>query len=136
MLKLNKNLFWRNFNHDNRLLIYRKRALVYLNLHVPLLYSSLSLDTGNARPVVVPSRPEQSLRVPPLKIKLPHPEKQIKPSVSIPPTDSKFQCLVKLDRINLSLYNISNLPNSSQIKNKKSNESLTTLDSINNKTKS
>jgi hypothetical protein len=97
------------------------------------VYSSLSLDTGNARP---PSIPQPPLRVPPLKIKVPRPEKPTKPSVPIVPLDSKFQCALKLNRVNLSLYDISNLPDSSQIKRDKLNESSKPTDSINNKTKS
>ncbi len=82
------------------------------------------LDTGNARPSSIP---KPSLRVPPLKIKLPRLEKPVKPFVSTTPIDSKFQCLLKLDRIDLSLYNISNLPSSSTIKNKNSNASTTSF---------
>lgn len=90
----------------------------------------LYLDTGNASSVPM------SQRVPPLTIRIPRPEKPQKPTVSIPPVDTKFRCLLKLDRVDLSLYNISNLPISPPIKPKKSNEFLALSSSANNKTKS
>ncbi|CAF3984115.1 unnamed protein product, partial [Rotaria sp. Silwood1] len=83
---------------------------------------SLFLDTGNAQPSPIS---QIYPRVPPLKIKIPRPS-----------LDSKFQCLLKLDRIDLSLYDISNLKTILQTKNKKSNESSISSDVINNKTKS
>jgi hypothetical protein len=87
----------------------------------------LSIDTDNSRPSSI------SQRVPPLKIKLSRSEKPLKSTVSVPPLDSKFQCLLKLNRVNLSLYDICNLSSFTPIKTKKTNESST---SINNKTKS
>ncbi len=66
-------------------------------------------------------------------IKLPRPEK---PFVSIPLIDSKFRCLLKLDRIDLSLYNISNLPSSPPIKSKITNQLLALSNIIYDKTKS
>ncbi|CAF0945313.1 unnamed protein product [Adineta steineri] len=95
--------------------------------------SKKSTDVGNARPS---SMPEAPLRVPPLKIKLSRPEKPIQPCHSIPPIDSKFKCSLKLDRVNLSLYDVINLPSSSYIKPKKSTESSTSSNSSHNKTKS
>jgi len=89
----------------------------------------LYLDTGNASSVPM------SQRVPPLTIRIPRPEKPLKPTVSIPPVDTKFRCLLKLDRIDLSLYNISNLPSSPPIKSKITNQLLTLSNIIYDKTK-
>ncbi|CAF4354741.1 unnamed protein product, partial [Rotaria sordida] len=87
--------------------------------------------TGNARST---STPQPHPRIPPLTIKIHRPPEQpLKPVVSSVPLDLKFQCLVKLDRIDLSMYNISNLSTISQTKNKKSNESSISSDVINNK---
>ncbi|CAF2392085.1 unnamed protein product [Rotaria sp. Silwood2] len=83
--------------------------------------SKKSTDTENAQPSPIP---QSYPRVPPLKIKIPRPS-----------LDSKYQCLLKLDRIDLSLYDISNLSTISQTKNKKPNESSISSDVINNKTK-
>ncbi|CAF3620216.1 unnamed protein product [Rotaria sordida] len=95
--------------------------------------SKKTTDTGNARST---STPQPHPRIPPLTIKIHRPPEQpLKPVVSSVPLDLKFQCLVKLDRIDLSMYNISNLSTISQTKNKKSNESSISSDVINNKTK-
>jgi hypothetical protein len=130
--KLKKNYLGNEFNDDNHLPIFPKRALVTLDFQTFSFYIQFSLDTGNARPSTIVQVP---LRVPPIKIKVPRPEKPMKTSVSIPPLDTKFHCLLKLDRLNLSLYDISNLPIASQIKNKKPNESPSSSDSTNIKTK-
>ena len=68
---------------------------------------SLSSETANARPVTTN---QPAPRVPPLKIKLPGPEKTVRPPVIVPPLNSKYYCDLKLERVDLSLYNISNLP--------------------------
>lgn len=68
---------------------------------------SLSSETANARPVTTN---QPAPRVPPLKIKLPGPEKTVKPPVVIPALNSKYYCDLKLERIDLSLYDVSNLP--------------------------
>ncbi|UJR35659.1 hypothetical protein I4U23_028409 [Adineta vaga] len=98
--------------------------------------SKKSTDTGNARPAVVPI---PSSRVPPLKIKLPPPEKSTKLSAPIAPLDRKYHCSLKLDKINLSLYEISNLESISKMKTQNSTESTassSSSDSTNHKTKS
>ena len=93
----------------------------------------LYLDSGNTRSSSIPSAP---LRVPPLKIKVPRPEKSLRLNLTVPLPDSKFQCLIKLDRIDLSLYDISNLSTYSQVTVEKADKSSPILDSINNKEKS
>lgn len=97
------------------------------------IYSSFSLDTGNARPSTISEQPE---RVAPLTLKLNRPEKTVKPSAPTASIDRKFKCLLKLDRIDLSSYDISNLPDLPQLKIKISKPCSTPLILISNKTKS
>ncbi|CAF4619717.1 unnamed protein product [Rotaria socialis] len=100
--------------------------------------SKKTTDTGNARPSSIP---QPSLRVPPLKIKLSGQEKSSKqtvsatPAISLPSLESKFRCLLKLDRVDLFSYEISNLANMPQAKNQKPNESSTSSNLVTNKTK-
>ncbi|CAF1613840.1 unnamed protein product [Adineta ricciae] len=80
--------------------------------------SKKSTDTGNTR---VTDMSTPSVR-PPLKIKIPLTEKTPKQSVPDAPLERKFQCLLQLDRLDLSKYNISNLTAMAQMKNRKSSE--------------
>ena len=81
------------------------------------------LDTGNTR---VLDMSTSSVR-PPLKIKIPLTEKTAKQSVPDAPLDRKFQCLLQLDRLDLSKYNISNITAMEQTKNRKSTELTASL---------
>ncbi|CAM4760197.1 unnamed protein product [Rotaria magnacalcarata] len=100
--------------------------------------SKKTTDTGNARPSPIP---QSSLRVPPLKIKLSGHEKSSKQTVSatsavsLPPLESKFRCLLKLDKVDLFSYDISNLANMPQAKDRKPNDSSTSSNLVTNKTK-
>ena len=105
-------------------------------LYLPLSPFSFSLrpleDTVNARSSAPPQVP---LRVPPLKIKLLPSDTTVKPSNPAPSLESRFKCALKLDRLDLSAYNISNKPASPPAKEKKVIEPIAALSLPTTKTK-
>ena len=86
------------------------RKTIGINLSLNPHHELYFLDTGNAVPSPPPPPSQSALRVPPLKIKIPRPDKPAKAPAMSPQLDTKYRCLLKLDRIDLSMYNISNLP--------------------------
>lgn len=79
-------------------------------------------ETVNVRPSPITPRSENVPRVPPLKLKLP-PTKPTKPPVVSAPLETKFQCNLNLDRIDLSMFDISNLKDVMEEYKKKKTES-------------
>ena len=108
MKKLNPIRSGKNFKFDPRWPIFRSEAQVRDELFIDffefffLLF--LLIDTENVHSTTTN---ESSTRVPPIKIKLVQPEKTIP---SCPPLDSTFYCLLELEKIDLSLFDVSNLP--------------------------
>ena len=70
--------------------------------------SALS-DAVNARPPMLAPQSENIPRVPPLKLKLTSPDRPAQKSPAVPTRlEPKFQCTLNLDRIDLSMFDISN----------------------------
>ena len=105
---------------------------LYLPLSPFSFYLRLLEDTVNARSSAPPQVP---LRVPPLKIKLLPSDTTVKPSNPAPSLESRFKCALKLDRLDLSAYNISNKPASPPAKEKKVIEPTPALNLPTTKTK-
>jgi len=71
--------------------------------------SKKSSDTVNARPPsLTVSESENIPRVPPLKLKLPTSDKSQKSPVASQRLEPKFECSLNLDRLDLSIFDISN----------------------------
>jgi hypothetical protein len=56
-------------------------------------------------------------RVPPLKIRIPPVDKLVSRTSVLPPLEARFHCAIKLDRIDLSHYDIGPLPTNTTLEN-------------------
>ena len=107
----------------------RQHCSFSLRATVLTMFSS---ETANARSLTTN---QPAPRVPPLKIKLSGPEKAVKPPVVTAPLNTKYHCDLKLSRVDLSAYDISNLPKAPVIDSAVTNKSSTSSTTVKMKPK-